>query len=130
MVPNSDNIGRAGTMPKDDVLLDEVRTRIESKYRAALEGLEAIRGFLGESMNPQDSANKGNNANRNVSSYRERVLAVMNDKWHTVADLASLSGLEAPAVRGVLYAKNLEATIKKKKKRGRAYFKLEGGGAR
>ena len=106
-----------------DSLLQQVRERIEEKYRAALDGLEAIRQFV-DSETLVENAQTPHKHRANGASLRERVFAVMNGQWHTVDDLAKRSGLAVGSVRGVVYAKSMNARLKKRKRRGRAEFKL------
>ncbi len=109
--------------------LDELESLVEAKYKAAMDGINALRDFLGDNT-AVDNVRKANKHRANGASNRERVFAVMNGKWHTVDDLSKRSGLDFPSVRGVVYAKNLSTRLKKRKRRGRAEFRLtpaEGG---
>lgn len=106
-----------------DTLLQQVRDRIEEKYRSALDGLEAIRQFV-DSETLVENARIPNKHKANGASLRDRVFAVMNGQWHTVDDLAKRSGLDVVSVRGVVYAKSMSARLKKRKRRGRAEFRL------
>ena len=114
-----------------DEILEQVRKRIEAKYTAALQGLDAIADFMGES----DTISL-NGISPNGTSNRDRVFAVMQGKpSQTIGQIAQKSGLEAGAVRGVLYAPSLKTQFRKKKRGKTVSFRLmpkrvEGGDAR
>ncbi len=113
---------------KDETLQD-VRNRIEAKYRAAIAGLGAIAEFLGESEPTASPSAMLSAVTQNGSSIRSCVLGVMDGStWQTIAGLASKSGVAGASVRGVVYAPGLQDRISKQKKGKTVRFKLKKGG--
>lgn len=101
-----------------DPLLEDVKHRIEAKYRAALAGLEAIREFVGDPSahaSIQKAPEFQLKNHDDTDSIRARVLSFMNGQWHSVSSLALASGLTEKSVRGALYARKVYESLERRK---------------
>jgi len=105
-------------------VLAHVRDKIEAKYRAALNGLDAIKDFLGDEPAAQPEASDPQAAVSSSGTFRDRVLAVMNGEWLTVDEISDRSGVEPPRVRGVLYAEKVLRMLDRRKEGREMKYRL------
>lgn len=97
---------------KQNIIVEQLRTQIESRYREALKALDVLAAYLNEcqvmappeAMQDVGGGNGDNATGRRSGTYRERVIRVLAERWMTVAEIARASGVEPKNARGVLYA--------------------------
>ena len=103
-------------------LIEKLREQIEFEYHDALTALETLEKYLTKQNQPNTGVPKQPKRPRRVAykkihgqeSMRQRVLREVQDKWMTVAEVAAITGLERPQVRGVLQAIDVRPSVQKR----------------
>ncbi len=115
-------------MAKDSTLVKTLRDQIEARHREALRAVDLLQRYLDECHVPdaQDVERETSETTtcRADGSFRQRVLAVMDDTWRNVEAIAELAGVEPKQARGVLYAKSVFESLESRRINGSAHFRL------
>lgn len=110
-------------------LVEALREKIEARYKESLHALDVLQNYLTECEVPEPPhvAAKPLEPTKceENGSYRQRVLAVLGEKWEDIDSIARLSELQAKRVRGVLYATSLAQKIESRRENGRIVFRIK-----
>jgi hypothetical protein len=116
--------------------LDELRAQIERKYREALNALEIVSAYVGDTTSASaptkpktEYAHQEKPDAGEAATKVDRVLGSITSEFKSVEQIAAELNLPQIAIRAALYSKHVRTRVTKKKEGTKTVFKVKAASA-